>query len=296
MYIYNYMNDIILSFDVGIIHLAYCLFTKDNNNWKILEWGNIDLTNRDDTKCHCGLKASYTHNDNFYCKVHSKKCEILKPFDQLFTEEKIQKCTYLVKENCCGKKSSFNYDTNFYCTTHAKGYYKKLQTLYKIKPYKNKSIKELDFDLTLAKLFEVLDSKKELLKANIVLIENQPSFKNPRMKTISTILYAFYYMRGISDKEVTKSDITKVKFMSPSNKLKVVTEGESKKLITLKASNEAKAYKMTKELGIKYCKELINHLPEWLKVLDGHKKKDDLCDAFLQGAYYYEKNTKEVVI
>ena len=110
------------------------------------------------------------------------------------------------------------------------------------------------------------------------------------MKTISTILYAFYYMRGISDKEVTKSDIIKVKFMSPSNKLKVVTEGESKKLITLKASNEAKAYKMTKELGIKYCKELISHLPDWLKVLDGHKKKDDLCDAFLQGAYYYEKN------
>ena len=296
MYIYKYMNDIILSFDVGIIHLAYCLFTKENNNWKILEWGNIDLTNRNDTKCHCGLKASYTHNDNFYCKVHSKKCELLKTFDQLYTEEKIQKCTHLVKENCCNKKSSFKYDNNFYCTTHAKGHYKKLQTLYKVKPYKNKSIKELDFDLTLAKLFEVLESKKELLKANIVLIENQPSFKNPRMKTISTILYAFYYMRGIADKEVTKSDIIKVKFMSPSNKLKVVTEGESKKLITLKASNEAKAYKMTKELGIKYCKELINHLPEWLKVLDGHKKKDDLCDAFLQGAYYYEKNTKEVII
>ena len=83
------MNDIILSFDVGIIHLAYCLFTKENNNWKILEWGNIDLTNRNDTKCHCGLKASYTHNDNFYCKVHSKKCELLKTFDQLYTEEKI---------------------------------------------------------------------------------------------------------------------------------------------------------------------------------------------------------------
>ena len=64
--------------------------------------------------------------------------------------------------------------------------------------------------------------------------------------------------------------------MSPSNKLKVVTEGESKKLITLHLCT----FKMTKELGIKYCKELINHLPEWLKVLDGHKKKDDLCDAF----------------
>jgi hypothetical protein len=284
------MNDVILSFDVGIVHLAYCLFTKENNNWKIIEWGNIDLTERDYTKCYCGLKASFTHDNKYYCKVHSKKCELIKPFEELFIDDKLQKCNHLIKENCCNKKSTFKYNNNYYCSTHAKSYYKKMQTLYKVKPFKNKSIKELDFDSTLAKLFQVLDSKKELLKANIVLIENQPSFKNPRMKTISTILYGFYIMRGIIDKEITNSSITKVKFMSPSNKLKVVTEGETKKLVSLKADNESKAYKMTKELGIKYCKELINHLPEWLTFLNQNKKKDDLCDAFLQGAYYYEKN------
>jgi hypothetical protein len=287
------MNDIILSFDVGIVHLAYCLFTKENGNWKILEWGNIDLTNREDTKCDCGLKASFIHNDKFYCKVHSKKCEMLKPFEELFIPDKTQVCEHLVKDSVCGKKSSFKYN-KCYCTTHAKSNYKSLQTMYKVKPYKNKSIKELDFDLTLRKLIEVLDSKIELLKANIVLIENQPSFKNPRMKTISTVLYSFYMIRGIVDKERTKSSITKVKFMSPSNKLKVVTEGETKKLVAMKATNEAKAYKMTKELGIKYCKELISHLPEWLAILNNHKKKDDLCDAFLQGAYYYEKTDKVI--
>ena len=62
----------------------------------------------------------------------------------------------------------------------------------------------------------------------------------------------------------------------------------------MKATNEAKAYKMTKELGIKYCKELISHLPEWLAILNNHKKKDDLCDAFLQGAYYFEKTDKVI--
>ena len=287
------MHEIVLSFDVGIIHLAYCLFTKENNNWKILEWGNIDLTNREETKCNCGLKASFIHNDNYYCKVHSKKCEPLKPFEILFEETNKETnkemCNYLVKETCCNKKSSVKYNENCYCITHAKSYYKKLQTAYKIKPYKNKNIKDLNFDDTLTKLIEILDSKKELLKANIVLIENQPAFKNPRMKTISTFLYSFYIIRGIVDKEVTKSSITRVKFMSPSNKLKVITEGETTKLIALKASNESHAYKLTKALGIKYCKELINHLPDWLKILESHKKKDDLCDAFLQGAYYYEK-------
>ena len=37
-------------------------------------------------------------------------------------------------------------------------------------------------------------------------------------------------------------------------------------------------------------KELINHLPNWMTFLAEQKKKDDLCDAFLQGAYYFEKN------
>ena len=291
------MCDIILSFDVGIINLAFCLFTKENNNWKILEWGNIDLTNREYTKCECGLKASFTHNNKYYCKVHSKKCEQLKSYDELFkSNDELFKsnntltCIYKTKDNYCGKKSKYVYNDNNYCTAHSKCYYKTLQTFYTVKSYKNKSIKDLDFDLTIKKLIDILDSKTELLKANIVLIENQPSFKNPRMKTISTILYSFYMIRGIVDKERTQSLITQVKFMSPSNKLKVISDGENKKLVALKATDETKAYKLTKELGIKYCKELISHLPDWLNILESHKKKDDLCDAFLQGAYYFTKN------
>jgi hypothetical protein len=285
-------NPVILSFDVGIIHLAYCLFTKKNNNWFILEWNNIDLTDRNQTKCHCGLKASFTYNSNYYCKVHSKKCEPIKLFNDLFIENKLtnNKCQCLVKENICGKKCSFNDENKiFYCTTHAKSKYKNLSNQYKVKPYKNSSIAELDFDKTQIKLFEILDSKKELLNADIVLIENQPSFKNPRMKSISIALYSYFLLRGILDKNITKSNINKVKFMSPSNKIKVVNDEETKTLTLLK-DNETKLYKLTKELGIKYCKMMINHLPEWLEFLEKQKKKDDLADAFLQGAYYFEKN------
>jgi hypothetical protein len=173
---------------------------------------------------------------------------------------------------------------------HAKSKYKALQVLCKNKPYKNKSIGSLDFDETKLKLFEILEEKKGLLKANIVLIENQPSFKNPTMKSISISLYDFYLIRGIMDKEITKSNITKVKFMSPSNKLKLVDEGETKKIIIAKATNESIAYKLTKQLSVKYTKELITHLPDWLIFLNSKKKLDDLCDAFLQGCYYYEKN------
>jgi hypothetical protein len=281
---------LILSFDVGIIHLAYCLFTKEDGKIKIIDWNNIDLTDRNFTKCHCNLKASFIYNNNYYCKVHSKRCEPLKTFDELFICNNDNKCNNLVKDNLCGRKASYNFLDSCFCKTHATAKYKQLQQLYKIKPFKNKAVSSLDFDDTKLKLFNKLDELKHLLKSNIVLIENQPSFKNPVMKSISISLYDYYLIRGIIDKNNTESTIDKVKFMSPSNKLKLAEDGDNKKLIILKSSNESQAYKLTKELSVKYTKELISHLPEWLEFLNKQKKKDDLCDAFLQGLYYFEKN------
>ena len=52
----------ILSWDVGIINLSYCLieYNKDNKKWKILDWGIINLTDRNKIKCfECGVNPSY---------------------------------------------------------------------------------------------------------------------------------------------------------------------------------------------------------------------------------------------
>jgi len=133
-------NPVILSFDVGIIHLAYCLFTKENDKWKIIDWNNIDLSDREFTKCHCGLKASSIYNNNYYCKVHAKKCEPLKPFEELFENNNQNKCNFIIKEDCCNRKALYDLSGNYYCGTHSKIKYKQLQSIYKIKPYKNKNI------------------------------------------------------------------------------------------------------------------------------------------------------------
>jgi hypothetical protein len=138
-----------------------------------------------------------------------------------------------------------------------------------------------------------LEKRSNLLSADYVVIENQPSFKNPRMKSIASTLYDYYLIRGIIDKSVTKSNITQVKFMSPSNKLKLADEGDTKQLIKAKSTDDTKAYKLTKSLGIKYCLDLTSHLPDWQKHFNSHKKKDDLADSFLQGAYFYTNNVDD---
>ena len=174
--------------------------------------------------------------------------------------------------------------------------YQTLTNDIKMKPLKKTTVSSMDFDETRLKLINILENKNHLLNADVVVIENQPSFKNPRMKSISALLYDYYTIRGIIDKERTNSNIKRVKFMSPSNKIKLASDGETQQIVKLKssekASDESKAYKLTKSLAVKYTQDLLKHLPEWLKHFNSYKKKDDLADAFLQGAYYFEMNVK----
>lgn len=303
------MNSIekILSFDVGIIHLAYCLLTKNKQiindkpiyKWDIIEWGIIDLTDRDEIKCCvCGKVATLIQNSSlkYYCKTHGKQInQVMKPYEECFTSLKENKgCQYNIKGGKCNKNCHVinNLNNEKYCNQHAKQIYKTLSNDIKLKSVKIKGVNKMDFDDTRFKLLQILESKKELLQADTVVIENQPSFKNPRMKSISALLYDFYLIRGILDKEITKSNIKKVKFMSPSNKIKLASDGETQQITKLKSTDESKAYKLTKSLAVKYCLDLLNHLPKWIEKFNSYKKKDDLADAFLQGAYYFEMNVK----
>ena len=316
---------VILSFDVGVIHLSYCLLTKKQFtnkdgttqlNWHIIDWNNIDLTNRDEQKCHCGAKAKLSNMVNgemkYYCKTHGKKVDTsVESFEDCFKccDKKTKNiCGYEINSKSetkkCGKTAGFSRNQNdsecYFCSTHAKQIYKTETKSSQLKNFKIKSSTTLNFDDVKYGLMMELEKRVNLLSADYVVIENQPSFKNPRMKSIASTLYDYYLIRGIIDKSVTKSNITAVKFMSPSNKLKLADEGDTKQLVKAKSTDDTKAYKLTKSLGIKYCLDLTSQLPEWQKHFNSHKKKDDLADSFLQGAYFYtnlepsssSKNTK----
>jgi hypothetical protein len=296
---------VILSFDVGVIHLSYCLLTKKEftkpdgtkyNDWSIIDWNNINLSTIDEEKCSCGAKAKKMNTDNseikYYCNKHAKKLEPIKKFEELFTTSESNVCNYEFKnDRKCKVKSSMTYCTTTYCATHSKQMYKTLCNTTKLKPYKMKSSTTLNFDDVKYNLMMELEKRKNLLSADYVVIENQPSFKNPRMKSIASTIYDYYLMRGVIDREITKSNIKYVKFMSPSNKLKIASEGDTKELVLAK-KEDGNAYKLTKALGIKYCTELINHLPDKIIFFNSFKKKDDLADSFLQGAYFYTRNIK----
>src|SRR3972149_3425751 len=76
----------VLSFDVGIRNLAYCLLEKtiDNDDVKILEWDVIDLVGEipeEVPKCdgllkngkECSHKCANVTDEGYYCNMHLPK-------------------------------------------------------------------------------------------------------------------------------------------------------------------------------------------------------------------------------
>lgn len=280
----------VLSWDVGIINLSYCLLEYNNMDWKILDWDIINLTDRDTMKCFdCGAQPSYIQNLKdktiYSCKNHNKKINTQAPiFEELFTDDNENICCYENKTKC-EKKSKYRLENTYYCSIHAKSEYNKITNSYKLKEFTKKDVKDIGLDKLRYKLVIELDKRPILLTANTVVVENQPVFKNPRMKAISSTVYDYFLIRGIVDKDTTKSNITLVKYMLACNKLKLASDGDKQQLIKLKGQ-ESKTYKLTKALGIKYCLELIKPYPEWVNKFNSYKKKDDMADSFLQGLYY----------
>lgn len=290
----------ILSFDVGIKNLAYCLMEKkidgENYDLNIKKWNIINLVEDRDlcqfklrTGNLCGKIARFqmktTKDTNLVlCNAHKDKCKVE------VTETEKFKCVHTK----CNLNSKFNILDNSewsWCEKHEKDS-KKILTQFKAKKITGQNCSQQPIQELAQKMFTKLDSEKDLIQVEEVLIENQPSLKNPNMKTIASILYSYFVMRGIIDKERTRSPIKFVKFISPSNKLKV------DKSVTLDKLNKAKDkkeyYDITKGLGKIYCTTLIKETEKHF--LGAHAKQDDLCDCFLQGFQYLFNPVPEVYL
>ena len=68
---------------------------------------------------------------------------------------------------------------------------------------------------------------------NEILIENQPTLINPTMKTIASLLYGYFVMRGIVEKQKTNSQIVKYLDYLAEKVQVVVNENKSLKSLNI---------------------------------------------------------------
>lgn len=257
----------ILSWDVGVHNLAFCKLSYDKNNYKfpIDQWAVIDLLDEVKHLCiHqlksgkvCGKQGSYT-------------CVLKETSEENDIEE--NKNDGDNAPNGDIQNNPVEEKVQYLCATHSK--VKDAKDLYdKIALIKKPTKKEQSEKRSLINLgrsmYKKLDAMPELLEVEAVVIENQPCMKNPTMKSVQMMLFSYFLMKNVEN----------IQLISARNKLKVY-KGEEM------TSTKKTGYAKTKDLGIKYCEEMIKDDAENLKYLKTHKKKDDLCDAYLQGAFY----------
>jgi len=277
---------LVLSFDIGIKNLAYCLLNVEKKfegkliHHSIIKWNIINMCETKELNCNfeqknkkiCGKKAFFSKdNNNYYCKLHSKN------IDGELKDLSIRKCHLFGKKSKCKRNASYYKNDLEVCT----GCYKKQKDksdFYKIQKTGKANIDQDFFTLLSKKLDDELDDELEVIP-DFVILENQPAFKNPRMKSVQIFLFTYFFMKH-------RNTQIKIEFFNAGKKLEVY-EGEI--LQTGKTG-----YANTKALGIKYANEIIkkekSDFPK--DYLSAFKKKDDLADAYLQGLQYLYSHQK----
>ena len=275
---------ILLSFDVGIKNLAYCLLSineiKDTNEdnskhfIEIVKWNIIDLSCDKEAGietvenilkqcCKCKKSATYcTHSNTMlpedvvkFCKKHAEEAQLPMHPKLLKSNSKNGHTPYIVPLSIINKKVSCN------------------------------KINIVDLGKNIKRHLDVIFAE-HMDKIDAILIENQIGNLAGRMNVLQGMISQYFIMRNI----------TNIEFISATNKLKLFKTVINKKTEDANGGNldnvlenEKKLYKMRKDAGKMVCRSLLSFYPKlnvWIATYDKHKKNDDLADCFLQGYYY----------
>lgn len=269
------MSKTILSFDIGIKNLAWCVTQqKTGEILQILGWGNYNLLEERETEgptakgplCgSCAAKAKYISQKGFSCGKHIPSTHpVLKDLSGVVLAKlpsvndiKNQLQAKLVKPLPKGKDAMVE----------------KLKEFYSIPAPKVKVPHAAAIDIS-----KIHDSIRGFVRNNLtpfygqlteVRLENQPVLKNPVMKTIQILLFATLRDNVL---ETRKTDVPTFKLVHAGTKVKGKESGD-------------KGYKARKEGSEARTLEYIvvskvQKADTWKSFFEGHKKRSDLADAF----------------
>ena len=171
----------------------------------------------------------------------------------------------------CKKDAYFKTETKELCKIHSRDV-ENIERLYTVE---NTSFYEI------AKLaIDKLD-KLDFSNSTKIIIENQPKMASLKMKMIPMMLLNYFIIRYIVEKKDSK--VEEVLFINATNKL-TVYDGP------FIECNLKGQYARNKFYSKEYCKYLIRNDITWSPFFQKYKKRDDLADCFLQGAWYLMNN------
>ena len=251
----------ILSFDLGIRNLAFCLADVSGTTFSIEKWMNYDLLAGTDSqsasRCSCGGPPSWSSGDAIWCKTCVKKGKTT--LKGLPTSVKLD-----VKSL---KAFAAAEQWTIVAKPKKEDYMGELVKHYLLPYKKPKNTIKTDLRIILEAIERFLDTEIEAFaKASEIRIENQPVFDAPTMKSVQIILYTLLTHRLTREKG-WKGKIT---FVHASKKTDEVAEEVAAAGGDYKArTGAAEALVLEKVSG------------PWRDFFLSKSKRSDLADAFL---------------
>uniref|UniRef100_A0A6C0ELH5 Mitochondrial resolvase Ydc2 catalytic domain-containing protein n=1 Tax=viral metagenome TaxID=1070528 RepID=A0A6C0ELH5_9ZZZZ len=319
----------IVSFDIGIKNLAYCFLVEDGSRVAIQDWTLVDLLHQDQervgppTTCTCavgqvrtgksgsggtsadlricGKLAKWTHpqgpSGEYYCEVHAKaranaqngwlipKLSYTRSKLNTLNRDKlaalVTACAVAVPPTPRPTKAHY---IEALCDHFQRVCYVPVGT----QGPAPLSARQTDLITLGRNMIRQLDARAAAWShpPTHVLLENQISTIASRMMTIQGELMMYFLMRypGVH-----------IEFVSSKNKLKGFSAGDqgaAAKGTEDAKKHQAQKYKEHKRDAVIYTRQLLAtdpRLTPWEPTLDASKKKDDLCDCFLQGMWFIQK-------
>jgi hypothetical protein len=305
----------IVSIDVGIKNLAYCIMENstinnenNENTFKIIKWDVINLCGQE-MNCNCLIldkvkkskkstiikvektcnkKAVYSKDQHYYCKTHGKQQgEYIIPTSKLCAKKfKTMKLVEL-QELCMNYNISYPVGSKKEIIISSVLTYMQNKFLDTIGKQSANEMTMIDIGISIRK---ELDKLPFMLEVDCIIIENQISPIANRMKTIQGMIAQYFIM----------NNKTNIAFISSANKLKafakpmvVVGENTLTNIVVEEKTKTKTTYAERKKASVDITLNLLENdiNKEFKDFFSTHKKKDDLADSFLQGVWYLSKPT-----
>lgn len=258
----------VLAFDIGIKNLAWCCLDVTADTYKIIGWDNYNLLSESSNvgpkakkSCHqCSAKALYSNGGIAACSRHCPAAtpplrdasgNLLKKIPKVEVLRALLSSKGLVK-----------------VPTKKQQVLSEVEKLFSIPQQEVKVSKAPD-----AGLVEIHNSLQHLVQQHNemwsqcteILLENQPAFKNPTMKSVQILLFA-----TLRDKLTT---VPKVRLVHAGKKVAGATKGDA-------GYKERKSGSETKAALFLGSTKLAD-VAKWKQHYTAAAKKSDLADALV---------------